>query len=263
MAGSKLNHPKFRSAVVLALDTSSKATSMAVARGDEVLAEFEGVMSEERSESLWDEISALLQRAGCGIRDVDLYSVCIGPGAFTGLRVGIAAAKGLASAMAKPMVGITSLEALAYSAKDCGVVCALMNGYRGEVYWQVFALDADSLPVARAIPLSTSLQLALDNVEEAMTIITGGDGAEELADSLFELLRLGALEDTPARIIRRQQGNRAVLLAQLALARFEAGAAVSPEALTACYVRPAEAEIKLARGLLGQGMGQGIRRGVK
>ena len=261
MAGSTFNHPTSESPLVLALDTSSRATSLALARGDQLLAEFESTESEERSESLWEEIERLLERGGSDIREVDLYSVGVGPGAFTGLRVGIAAAKGLAAPLNKPMTGITSLEALAYSAKDHELVCALMNGYRGEVYWQVFSTDAEPLPVALMKPQSTTLEFMLDNLAEAAVIAAGGDGAEEMGDLLLGLIRArGELNSTPTRIIKKQLGNRAVLLARFGLAMFAAGAVVPAEALRACYVRPAEAEIKLARGLLGQGMGRGIRK---
>ena len=236
---------------------------MALARGNLLLAEWKGPAGEERSESLWEEIGALLEQAACRVHEVDLYSVGIGPGAFTGLRVGVAAAKGMAAAMEKPMVGITSLEIVAYSAKDDALVCALMNGYRGEVYWQVFSTGVDSLPVARTQPQSTCLEFMLDNVEEGAAMAAGGDGAEELVILLSGAIRARELKGAAPRIIRQQLGNRAVLLARLGLARFAAGAAVSAEALKACYVRPAEAEIKLARGLLGPGMGKGIRKSEK
>ena len=94
---------------------------MAVARGASLIATLQGDADEKRSERLWGEIDSLLSEAGLKINDVDLFSVCIGPGGFTGLRVGIAAIKGFASANSKQIVGVTSLEAVALSAAPAEV----------------------------------------------------------------------------------------------------------------------------------------------
>src|SRR5215470_11495365 len=97
----------------LAIDTSSALTSICIARGDEIAGALAVRMSNRRSERLWSQIDFLLKEADLSVDSIDLFSVCTGPGGFTGIRVGMAAAKGLAMAAGRPLIGVTSLEAVA------------------------------------------------------------------------------------------------------------------------------------------------------
>lgn len=92
-----MNKPDFTASepLVLALDTSSKATSLAIARGAEVLKSISIAVDEKRSDRLWSEVQSLLAGLDLTIADVDAFAVCVGPGGFTGLRIGMAAAKAL------------------------------------------------------------------------------------------------------------------------------------------------------------------------
>ena len=103
--------------IILALDTSSKTTSIAVGKGSDVLASLTATLDDHRSEKLWTEIQVLLGGCGLSVSDIDAFAVCIGPGGFTGLRVGIAAAKGFAIALEKPLIGVSTLEAVAFAAQ--------------------------------------------------------------------------------------------------------------------------------------------------
>src|SRR5713226_7373279 len=102
----------------LAIDTSSTLTSLYIARENEVLGSLAVRMNDRRSERLWSQIDFLLMEIGLRIDDIDLFSVCTGPGGFTGIRVGMAAAKGFAMAARRPLIGVTSLEAIAAAAGD-------------------------------------------------------------------------------------------------------------------------------------------------
>src|SRR5687768_1674957 len=93
--------------VILALDTSSKRTSIAIAKGYRIIANFEVELDDNRSARLWELIDFLLNAAGLTIEDVNLFAACVGPGGFTGLRVGISAVKGFAAATKKPTVAVT------------------------------------------------------------------------------------------------------------------------------------------------------------
>jgi len=214
--------------IILALDTSSKRASMAVARGPHLIGTLQGEADEKRSERLWGEIDYLLKEAGLTIRDVDLYSVCIGPGGFTGLRVGIAAIKGFATANKKQIVGVTSLEAVALSAAPARQVFATVNAYKGEVYSQLFRFDDAGLPVAQEPPLVTTSIKVLERIASLDNTVLAGDCADSNA------------------------GNRlqAEYIAEIAFKRYDQSNAQNPEQVRACYVRPSEAEIKLSEGLL-------------
>ena len=219
---------------------------------------------EKRSEKLWLEIERFLAEARISIGEVDLFAVCVGPGGFTGLRVGMAAALGFAAATGKPIIGISSLEAAAASAGDAPAVLAMTNAYRGEVYSQLFRCDGERGPVAENEPLVSTFRDALDCVAHLEKLVFAGDAAVENADLIRELageIRRGESSRLPqAWVIQSSDTSFANEIARLALLRLAKGEVGSPERVEACYVRPAEAEIKLAKGLLGSKI-ERVRRG--
>ncbi|HXG63752.1 MAG TPA: tRNA (adenosine(37)-N6)-threonylcarbamoyltransferase complex dimerization subunit type 1 TsaB [Blastocatellia bacterium] len=242
-----------RAPLILAVDTSAKITSLAIAQGAQILAEFTGDSDEKRSEKLWTEIGALLADAGYGINDVDLYAVCVGPGGFTGLRVGVAAVKGYAAAAGKPVVGVTSLEAAAFAAGPTPVVCAMVNAYKGEVFAQQFAFDAAGAPVPLSEPIVAPAEQILERVAALDDVLFAGSGAIE---NLERIRQAGGekFREAPGNSgwrVAQPAALAAGRIAQLALIKFQRGEAESAESLRACYVRPSDAEIKLSQGLIG------------
>jgi tRNA threonylcarbamoyladenosine biosynthesis protein TsaB len=248
-----LNRPNVTASerLVLAVDTSTKATSFAIARGAELLKSVSAATDEKRSERLWSEVQALLAGLGLRITDVDAFAVCVGPGGFTGLRVGMAAAKGFAVAQSKPIVGVTSLEAAAFASGPAPHVCAMVSAYKNEVYSQLFSVGSDAtlaLPVALNDPLVSTFEKALDRVADLKELIFSGDGAEAGAEIIEHRSRM--LGDVKW-VIHQSDNSGAEVIARIALLRYELGEPGAAESLKACYVRPAEAEIKLSLGLLG------------
>src|SRR4030095_3972031 len=241
-------HDSLAEPIILALDTSSKVTSIAVARGGTLLKAISELPDQKRSETLWTEIKTLLADIGMTIGDVDLFSVCIGPGGFTGLRVGMAAVKGFSAATNKPLVGITSLEGAAFAASPAIEVCAIINAYKGEVYSQLFSMDDDEMPVAKNNPMVSTIESALERVSVQKELVFAGDGAEAAA----EVIRVAAeSHDQVKWSTYRSDHGLADDIARLALLKYERGQTETVEGLKACYVRPSEAEIKLSLGLLG------------
>lgn len=124
-------------ALILALDGSTPTLSLALLRGEEVLAE-EVREKENHSELLPSILDELLERGGLGRRDVDRIAVGIGPGSFTGLRVILAAAKGIAYAQGIPLVGVGSLEAMAHGAfralPAASILVPVLDARKREVY---------------------------------------------------------------------------------------------------------------------------------
>jgi tRNA threonylcarbamoyladenosine biosynthesis protein TsaB len=204
---------------------------------------------EKRSERLWTEIQSILAHVRLSISDVDVFAVCVGPGGFTGLRVGMAAVKGLAAATNKPIVGVTSLEAAAFAAQPATSVCALVNAYKGEVYSQLFSFDRDCVPVPQNEPVVSSLELALKRVAGVTELAIVGDGSEGLD------IGGAAADSTPKKV----PPCSAEAIASLALLKYSRGEVKTPASLKACYVRRSEAEIKLSLGLLGSK----IKRSIK
>jgi len=234
--------------IILALDTSSKGTSIAVARGASVLRCAGEPADEKRAETLWTEARSLLADLGMTIRDIDVFAVCIGPGGFTGLRVGMASSMGFSAATGKPLVGVTSLEAVAFAASPAVAVCAIVTAYKGEVYSQLFSFDRDGMPVAQNDPMASTLVEALDRVALQDGLIFAGEAAEAGAEVIMKAA--GSRAEGKWKT-NRSDHRLAEDVARLACLKYERGGLKTGEGLKACYVRRPEAEIKLSLGLLG------------
>jgi tRNA threonylcarbamoyladenosine biosynthesis protein TsaB len=219
---------------------------MAVHRGADVLSSFQGELEEKRSERLWLEIESLLNSVSLTIGDVGLFAVCVGPGSFTGLRVGLAAVKGLAVATHKPVVGVTSLEAFAFAAAAAPSVFSLVSSYKGDLYGQLFSFDEDGSPAAESAPIAAPLSDALAQVMTLTPLVFAGSGAVANADAILEAgpQSEGWSVASSVLCLAEQVGS-------LAFLRFTRGEADTAESVRACYVRQAEAQIKLSKGLLG------------
>lgn len=254
MSGQQFTPPD---PILLALDTSSNVTSIAVARGAELLGSMSEPADEKRSEKLWLEVRSLLGGLELTIRDVDVFSVCIGPGGFTGLRVGVAAVKGMAAALSKPVVGITSLEAAAFGAGPATLVCAMWNAYKGEVYSQVFSFDDEGVPVTESVAMVSTFDKALEQVAKLDELVFAGEGAQ--AGSEF-IERFASAREKGNWAIAESHDSLAASVARLAHLKWAGGDVESAASLSACYVRPAEAEVKLALGLLGSKIKRSMER---
>ncbi len=235
--------------LILALDTSTKVTSMALARGERIVASFGVETEEKRSERLWAEIDFLFGEAGFSIKDVSLFSVCVGPGGFTGLRVGIAAIKGFAAATARPVVGVTSLETAAFAARPARRVCALVGAYKGEVYSQLFTFDEAGIPVAEDEPAVTRAPEAVERLAHFDDLVFAGDAVNASMEEIHRRADSSQISFRPD--LRPSPKFLADHIAQLAFLKFSQGDTETAETLRACYVRPSEAEVKLSLGLLG------------
>jgi len=123
---------------VLSVDTCLAASSVAVIEDGRVLAARSEPMTRGHQERIAPLAKEIAAEAGIAFADLDRIAVTVGPGSFTGLRVGLSFAKGLAQALAIPCVGINSLEALAASSGASGFVAAALDAKMGQVYLQVF-----------------------------------------------------------------------------------------------------------------------------
>lgn len=122
---------------VLALDTTLAACGVAVLRGDDVLARRQEVMGRGQAEALLPMVRDAMATAGLLFPAVQLVAVTVGPGTFTGIRTGLAAARGLALAVGCPCIGVTTTAALAAAVPDRPLLVAI-DALKDEVYWQVF-----------------------------------------------------------------------------------------------------------------------------
>lgn len=138
---------------LLALDTAMEACSVALWLDDSVAVARRRPMARGQAEALMPMVAEVMAEAGLAYGDLDAFAVTRGPGTFTGLRIGLATARGLALAAARPLIGLTTLEVLAAAvpaAQRGGSVMAAIDARRGEIYGQVFAPDLSPLGEAAA-----------------------------------------------------------------------------------------------------------------
>jgi tRNA threonylcarbamoyladenosine biosynthesis protein TsaB len=120
---------------LLGLDTSSRDASIAVLKDEDVLLEYNFTSRDNMSAILVPSLDFILKTLGLQIAQIDVFGICIGPGLFTGIRIGMATLKGVAFAERKPVVGVISLKALAYKFADTEKnIISLIDAKKGEVY---------------------------------------------------------------------------------------------------------------------------------
>jgi tRNA threonylcarbamoyladenosine biosynthesis protein TsaB len=222
---------------ILALETSAKAVSAAVTEDGTVLAYGYQNTGLTHSRTLMPIVEGILANAGIRLEDCGAVAVAVGPGSFTGIRIGVAAAKGLAFAAEKPAVGVSTLEAMARTAVQAdGLVVCAMDARRSQVYNALFRARDGALARLtpdRAIGLA-ELAAELENSPESKIIV--GDGARLCYTYLLEK----GISCRLAPPLQIQQNAVGVALAAEEAARR--GETVSAQALLPVYLRPAQAE---------------------
>src|SRR5712691_6492723 len=131
--------------LILAVETSTRAGSVSLARGGEVLSAVLGDASASHSMDLIDNIEGVLRKGNAKLFDVDLFAVTVGPGSFTGLRIGLATVKALAVCVQKPCAAVSTLAAIAHAAGDCEMTVSVLPAGRGEVYAQAFTVHGETV----------------------------------------------------------------------------------------------------------------------
>lgn len=141
---------------LLAIDTSTKYFSLAIAKDDKITAQFHRPIGERLSRLILPIIDRQLKKAGIPFRKIDCLAAGIGPGSFTGLRVGIAAIKGLAFARCLPVAGIISLDALALTQakRDGAYICPIVDAKRKLIYSALYRSDSSLRRIRRYLLVS-------------------------------------------------------------------------------------------------------------
>ncbi|MDO8899729.1 MAG: tRNA (adenosine(37)-N6)-threonylcarbamoyltransferase complex dimerization subunit type 1 TsaB [Phenylobacterium sp.] len=185
--------------MTLGLDTCLDACSAAILHDGVVRGQMSHPMGRGHQEAIAPLVKALMDEAGLVFPDLDRIGVTIGPGSFTGLRVGLAFAKGLGAALGRPVVGVGTLAALAEPLGDA-LVFALIDARRGQVYLQAFAagralMAPDALDVATAAARVAELSGGRDSV-------LVGSGGPLLADLMPGARLVAAPACDPAAVAR-------------------------------------------------------------
>ncbi len=158
--------------IVLGLDTCLGACSVALLRNGEVIAIASEPMTRGHQERLAPMTRDLMAGAGTPFSSLDRIGVTVGPGSFTGLRIGLAFAKGLALALDRPCIGIGTLEALAAGRQGDGVTAVVIDAGRGNLYLQIFE-NALALTAPDILPVDTAVARLIEIAGGRETVLVG------------------------------------------------------------------------------------------
>lgn len=125
----------------LAIDTSSKICSVSILEDCNVLLEKHTDDEKTHSQNLMPLVDSLFKETNLSLNDINLLSCCLGPGSFTGIRIGIATIKAFADAKNIPVVGVSSLESLAYNISEPGLIVSLIDAKNNNVYYSLFSFN--------------------------------------------------------------------------------------------------------------------------
>ena len=226
--------------IVLGIETATLQGSVALMGEAGLLSEYFLNVEATHSERLLTTIDRILTDARLSFTDVGGLAVSIGPGSFTGLRIGLATAKGLALTREIPLVGVPTLEAMAASLPFCRYpICPVLDARKGEVYAALFDGRGESLLQVRE-DAALSPEALVEWVTEPTVFL--GDGVERYGEFLAQRLG-GKLLAAPAS---RRHGSAAVV-AERGRARLLRGEADDLVSLVPRYIRPSEAELQRAR----------------
>jgi tRNA threonylcarbamoyladenosine biosynthesis protein TsaB len=195
------------SVIVLGIESATATAGVAIGLDGEVVAAAQVTRGPRHAEVLAPSIEFVCRQAGVALRDVDVIAVDIGPGLFTGLRVGIATANGLAQALGKPMVGVPSLDLLAHAMRHAGNdIVTVIDARRSEVYAARYGVTAEGVKRVMEPTVLPPAEL-LDAMRDTPDVVLVGDtlvaeGALLCRPSAETLVRVaGAYEPSNANAL--------------------------------------------------------------
>ncbi len=224
--------------VILALETATMCGSVALVAENRCLAEFSLQTGETHSRRLLAGVDWLMQETGIDWSIIDAVAVSLGPGSFTGLRIGLATAKGIAMAGNANLIGVGTLDGLAAQFCATGeiLICPVLDARKKEVYAGFYRSDSQDSPRLLGEHMVISPGVLCERIDEPVVLL--GDGAAVYED-LFREKLAGLLKMAPANIYF----PRAATIGLLALDKWRQNEFLDPAAAGPIYIRPSEAEL--------------------
>lgn len=241
--------------IILAIDTTSEWGGAGIFRDAECVASAPHQGPADYSISLFRDVDSLLEQAGVSLNDIDLFAASNGPGAFTGIRVGLAAVQGWSHALEKPWRGISIFEAMVEESRTAmRYALPILDARRGELYAGLFE-RAVSGPALRFERSGDAALLKPEQVAPFLEQSIGegrGSSSEGSADCTVIAREGDAAASALQELISPSCGWKAVApflvpaISRLALRATKEGRPVLPEETTACYIRRTDAELHLS-----------------
>jgi tRNA threonylcarbamoyladenosine biosynthesis protein TsaB len=227
---------------ILAIDTSTMLGGIAIMEDEKLIAESRLNIKSTHSERLMTETEHCLKRAELSISNIDVFAVAIGPGSFTGLRIGLSTVKGFSYATGKPIVAVPTMEALAWNFPYSEYpVCTMLDARKREVYAAVFKWKESGF-----VSLIKETVLSPDDFFNNLLGLAGydkfiftGEGAELYRKNIVKHFAEKALFASPDRMVPSPSNVAALGLKKALNKEFS-----EPVNLTPLYIRKSEAETK-------------------
>jgi len=227
--------------VILAIDTATSCSSVALASGGrfhgKVLASLELDTKVTHSRKLLSSIEHLLKETELGWTDIAGVAVSLGPGSFTGLRIGMATAKGLVMAAKVPLLGVSSLDVMASSCLSSKLIYAVQDARKREVYTACYRLEAGTVVRQSDYQVLPPERLITQLSEEVLLV---GDGVAAYRE---QWLAAEKIELAPAVLNRVSAAAMGLMAGDM----LEAGQLLDAETATPLYVRASDAELNLGK----------------
>jgi tRNA threonylcarbamoyladenosine biosynthesis protein TsaB len=230
---------------ILAVDTATNSCSVAVTKPFSVLAETTRVSTETHSKHLLTMIAQTLEQAGASLNEMDGFAVTRGPGSFTGLRIGLSVVKGLAMATGKPVVGVSSLKALAFPfLMTSQMICVMIDARKSEVYMAgyryQFTPEREPYLMCEIPEQVLSPDRALAALHEPCLFVGSGAAVyhQKIRDDLLAAGQSALFAPSCMNVVR------ASAVAQLGLTDFRKNHIEHIATLKPHYIRKSDAEIK-------------------
>ena len=215
---------------ILAVETSTLAGGVALFDGERLMGEYLLDVRVTHSERLMVAVDRVVSDAGWTIHDLEALAVAIGPGSFTGLRIGLATVKGLAVALSIPVAGVPTLDAMAAALPFAALpVCPVIDARKGEIYTSLYRWDGFEMRREWEYLALPHEELEARLAEPAILL---GAGAASIRSPHVRLAPPARRVPSPACV------------GQLGLARLRLGETVAASELVPLYLRPSEAELK-------------------
>lgn len=224
---------------ILALDTGQKSCSVAILEDEKTLLEMCDNRGMTHSHTVLEMIRQLLQRADLSLSEIDAFALTVGPGSFTGLRIGISAVKGLVFDSKQPILPVSSLEALAENVGYEGMILPVMDARAGRVFGAVFEREVGELrrlSEDQVLEIPEFIQLAAKMCEGKRAILVG-DGAK-LCANINDRADLNLLPPDHRSLAPLSAGA----VGRVGRKKLESGEQTTAEALLPTYFQKPKAE---------------------
>lgn len=227
--------------IVLAVESSGLTASISVVTENEMLAEYTVNYKKTHSQTLLPMIDKIVKMLELNLESIDALAVTKGPGSFTGLRIGASTVKGLGLVLNKPVIGVPTVDAIAYNLYETdGIICPMMDAKRNEVYTGLYTFEDGRFTVLEEQKAVSIVDIADAVNQYKKNVIFLGDGADAYKDKLNELIKVPHTF-APPHLSRQRAGALGMLAVQyLKEGKHETAAEFKP-----IYLRLSQAEREL------------------